>query len=121
MPVIADIVKIDAPASAVAGGTVSVDVNVKNISTSDQLLTVTAVYDSTYFLSGAAYATVLPGKSVTFRGSFIMPSKNVGVWAWSWYWDGSKWVNDDTMYKDIALDVGSPVFDNFAIGEYVKV
>jgi len=44
-----------------------------------------------------------------------MPSKNVKVTAWSWHWDGSQWVQDDLMTKDIAVAVfntaGKPVSD----------
>jgi len=90
----ADIIKVDAPSSAIDGTTVIVDVSVKNIGSSDQYLAVTAVYDSTSFPFQFDYLLVSPGQTVIFRGWFIMPSGNVRVTAWSWYWDGSEWVQD---------------------------
>jgi len=120
MPAVADIVKIDAPASAPAGETVIVDVSVKNISGSDKYLAVTAVYDSTDIPFQFDYLLVSPGQTVIFRGWFTMPSKNVRVTAWSWYWDGSKWVHDDTMTRDITVAVLEPEFSGFTISDYNK-
>ncbi len=117
----ADIITIDAPSSAPAGEQVIVDVSVKNISGSDQYLAVTAVYDSTSFPFQFDYLLVSPGQTVIFRGWFTMPSKNVKVTAWSWYWDGSKWVQDDQMTKDIALAVLTPQVSEFQILDFSKV
>ncbi len=121
MPAVADIVKIDAPASAPAGETVIVDVSVKNISGSDKYLAVTAVYDSNGIPFQFDYLLVSPGQTVVFRGNFIMPNKKVRVTAWSWWWDGSQWVYDDTAYVDIALSVLTPEFSGFGIEDYSKV
>ncbi len=121
MPAVADIVKIDAPASAPAGETVIVDVSVKNISGSDKYLAVTAVYDSTDIPFQFDYLLVSPGQTVIFRGWFTMPSKKVRVTAWSWYWDGSKWVYDDAIYIDIDLYVLKSEFQGFGIREYNRV
>ncbi len=121
MPAVADIVKIDAPASAPAGETVIVDVSVKNISGSDKYLAVTAVYDSTDIPFQFDYLLVSPGQTVIFRGWFTMPSKKVRVTAWSWYWDGSKWVYDDAIYIDIDLYALKSEFQGFAINQYNKV
>ncbi len=117
----ADITKIDAPSSAPAGGQVTVDVSVKNISVSDQYVAVTAVYDSTSFPFQFDYLLVSPGQTVVFRGVFTMPSNSVRVTALSWYWDGSKWVQDDLMTKDIALAVSSPQVSEFQILDFSKV
>jgi hypothetical protein len=121
MPIVADIVKIDAPASAPAGETVIVDVSVKNISGSDKYLAVTAVYDSTNIPFQFDYLLVSPQQTVIFRGWFAMPSKSVRVTAWSWYWDGSTWVYDDTAYVDIALGAVTPQFRGFGIQDYSKI
>jgi hypothetical protein len=117
----ADIIKIDAPSSAAAGEQVIVDVSVKNISGSDQYIAVTAVYDSTSFPFQFDYLLVSPGQTVTFRGLFAMPSKNVRVTVWSFYWDGSNWVQDDQMTKDIALVTLTPQVSEFQILDFSKV
>jgi plastocyanin len=117
----ADIITIDALSSAPAGEQVIVDVSVKNISGDDQYLAVTAVYDSTSFPFQFDYLLVSPGQTVIFRGWFTMPSKNVRVTAWSWSWDGSKWVQDDQMAKDIAMAVLTPQVSEFQILDFSKV
>jgi hypothetical protein len=117
----ADIITIDAPSSAPAGEQVIVDVSVKNISGYDQYLAVTAVYDSTSFPFQFDYLLVSPGQTVIFRGWFTMPSKNVRVTVWSWSWDGSQWVQDDQMVKDIAVAVLTPQVSEFRIADFYKV
>ena len=117
----ADITKVEAPSSAPAGEQVIVDVSVKNISVSDQYIAVTAVYDSTSFPFQFDYLLVSPGQTVVFRGLFAMPSMNVRVTAWSWSWDGSNWVQDDQMTKDIALAVSTPQVSEFQILDFSKV
>ena len=117
----ADIIKIDAPSSASVGEQVIVEVSVKNISGDDQYIAVTAVYDSTSFPFQFDYLLVSPGQTVIFSGLFAMPSKNVGVTAWSWSWDGSKWVQDDQMTKDIALVTLTPQVSEFQILDFSKV
>ncbi len=117
----ADITKIDAPSSAPAGEQVTVDVSVKNISVSDQYIAVTAVYDSTSFPFQFDYLLVSPGQTVVFRGVFTMSSNSVRVTAWSWYWDGSKWVQDDLMTRDIAVSVLNPQVSDFQILDFSKV
>ncbi len=117
----ADIIKIDAPSSVAAGEQVVVDVSVKNVSVSDQYIAVTAVYDSTSFPFQFDYLLVSPGQTVIFRGLFAMPSKNVRVTVWSFYWDGSNWVQDDQMTKDIAVIVSTPQVSEFQILDFSKV
>ena len=118
MPVAADITKIVAPSSAPAGETVIVDVSVKNISSTDKYIAVTGVFDSTNLSWQFDYLLVSPGQTIVMRGWFTMPSKNVRVTAGGWYWDGSKWVQDDTVYVDIALAVLTPEFAGFGITDY---
>ena len=117
----ADIIKVDAPSSASAGEQVTVDVSVKNISGSDQYIAVTGAYDSTSIPFQFDYLLVSPQQTVIFRGSFTMPSKNVRVTAWSWYWDGSEWIQDDQMTKDIALSALTPQISEFQIADFYKV
>jgi hypothetical protein len=121
MPAAADIIGISAPSSAPVGETVIVDVSVKNISGVDRYIAVTGVFDSTNLTWQFDYLLVSPGQTVVMRGWFTMPSKSVRVTAWGWYWDGSKWVQDDTGYVDIALTVLAPEFSGFAIAEYNRV
>ena len=117
----ADIIKIDAPSSVAAGEQVTVDVSVKNVSSSDQYIAVTAVYNSTSFPFQFDYLLVSPGQTVIFRGVFTMPSENVRVTAWSWSWDGSQWVQDDQMIKDIAVAVSTSQVSEFQILDFSKV
>jgi len=117
----ADIVKIDAPLSASEGEHVIIDVSVKNISGSDQYIAITGVYDSMSIPFQFDYLLVSPQQTVIFRGWFSMPSNNVRVTVWSWYWDGSKWVQDDQMTKDIALAALTPQVSEFQIADFYKV
>ena len=117
----ADITRIDAPSSVAAGEQVIVDASVKNISGSDQYIAVTAIYNSTSFPFQFDYLLVSPGQTVIFRGLFPMPSENVRVTAWSWSWDGSQWVQDDQMTKDIALAISTPQVSEFKILDFSKV
>ena len=117
----ADIITIAAPSSVSAGEQVTVDVSVQNISGSDQYIAVTAVYNSTSFPFQFDYLLLSPGQTVVFRGVFAMPSENVRVTAWSWSWDGSTWVQDDQMIKDIALAVSTPQVSEFQILDFSKV
>ncbi len=117
----ADIIKVETPSGANAGDTVIADVSVKNISSSDQYIAVTAVFDSTSIPFQFDYLLVAPGQTVIFRGWFTMPSKQVRVTAWSWYWTGSAWSLDDTAYADISLTELVPAFSDFAIVDYRKV
>ncbi len=117
----ADIIKIDTPSSASAGEQVTVDVSVKNISSSDQYMAVTGVFDSTSIPFQFDYLLVSPQQTVIFRGSFTMPSSNVRVTVWNWYWDGSTWVYDDQATKDIALAALTPQISEFKIADFYKV
>jgi len=117
----ADIIQIDAPASAAAGDTVIIDVSVKNISNNDWNIAVTAGYESTSVPFQFDYLLVSPGQTVVFRGWFTMPSKNVKVTAQSWYWDGNNWIQDDQMTKDISVAILTPQVSDFRIADFYKV
>jgi len=121
MPAVADITKIEAPASAVEGEQIIVDVSLKNISSPDRYLAVTAVFDSISIPFQFDYLLVSPGQTVIFRGWFTMPSRNIKVTAWGWYWTGTEWLLDDTVTKNISLSVLTPEFANFGISEYMRV
>ena len=117
----ADIIQIDAPASAAVGDTVIIDVSVKNISNNDWNIAVTAGYESTGIPFQFDYLLVSPGQTVIFRGWFTMPSKNVKVTACGWYWDSNNWVQDDQMTKDISVAVLTPQVSDFRIADFYKV
>ncbi len=121
MPVAADITMIEAPSSAPADQQVIADVSIKNISSSDQYLSVTANYDSTPIPFQFDYLLVSPGQTVIFRGTFTMPNSGARITAWGWYWDGNQWIHDDTMTFDIALSVLAPQFRGFGVQDYSKV
>ena len=117
----ADIIKIDAPSSVPAGEQVIVDVSLKNIGDSDEYLSVTGVFDSTSIPFQFDYLLVAPAQTVIFRGWFIMPSKSLRITAYSYYWDGSSWIQDDRMTKDIAAVVLTPQISEFKIADFNRV
>lgn len=117
----ADITKIDTPSSVQAGEYVIVDVSLKNTSDSDEYLSVTAVFDSTSITFQFDYLLFMPGQTLTFRGWFVMPSKDVRITAYSHYWDGSSWIQDDRITKDIDVVVLTPQISDFKIADFNKV
>ena len=117
----ADITKIDTPSSVQAGEYVIVDVSLKNTSDSDEYLSVTAVFDSTSITFQFDYLIVAPGQTLAFRGWFVMPSKDVRITAYSHYWDGSSWIQDDRMTKDIDVVVLTPQISEFKIADFNRV
>ena len=50
-----------------------------------------------------------------------MPAKSVTITVWSWYWDGSQWVKEDQVTKDITLATMTPLISEFRIADYYKV
>ncbi|HEY33156.1 MAG TPA: hypothetical protein G4O10_08640 [Dehalococcoidia bacterium] len=117
----ADITKIEAPSSVQAGEQVIVDVSVKNTDDSDEYMSVTAIFDSTSIPFQFDYLIVAPGQTVVFRGWFVMPSKDVRITVYSHYWDGSKWIQDDRMTKDIDVVLLTPQISEFKIADFNKV
>ena len=97
MAVIADIVKIEAPASVPVGETVVVDVHVKNITSQYYDIKVTGTVDSIILSWQFDYLNVAPQETVVFKGWFTMPGGTVTVYVKTWYWDGSQWRVDDIL------------------------
>ena len=64
----ADIVSVSVPTSAQAGQNVTIDVDVKNVSSVDQYISVTGVYDSNWIPFQFDYLLVSPGQTVLMRG-----------------------------------------------------
>lgn len=120
MPVIADIVAVIAPSVAAPGENVIVDVRVANRSLDYEYVAVTGAVDATALSWQFDNLRLAPGETVTFRGWFTMPSRDVTITAWAWYWDGVKWVLDDTMTASIRLAVAEPKFGAFNLQDYSK-
>ncbi len=119
---IAQIVNINAPASATPGDTVTVDVSVMNNSTQDMYLSITGIFDSTNLNWQFGYLLVSAGQTVIFRGTFTMPNSSVRLTIWGWYWDATLgWVLDMTDYVDINLTALVPTISEFQILDYLKV
>ncbi len=118
---IAQIVNINAPASAAPGDIVTVDVSVMNNSTQDMYFSITGVFDSTNLNWQLDYLLVSAGQTVIFHGTFTMPNSSVRLTIWSWYWDAAMgWVLDMTNYVDIALTALVSTISEFSISDYVK-
>jgi len=109
MALYADIITIEAPATANAGDEVSIKVNVKNLYTSVISIAVTGVV----LVGGVAWRTVTfptasgnlnPGYVYQFSGHFTMPNENVVVSIMSFFYatDG-EWHSDDVMVAHISL------------------
>ncbi len=118
----ADIVEIQAPASARAGELVSIGVVIKNLVDYGFYVSVTGVVDGIEIPFSPDNAVVDPGAAYIFSGSFTMPGNKVRVTANSWFWSGSEWVQDGEDYVDIALAaVPEPAISDFKIADYAKV
>ena len=116
--------EIIAPASAFAGQRVDVEVKIRNITYENLYISaIGSVIDSGVNITlrfGNKYEEAAPFATVLFTDSFTMPSTPVRLWVWSFYWNGDTWIEDDIKYVDIASAVATPVFQQFAIGEYSK-
>lgn len=127
MALYADIIEIVAPSSAGEGEIVTIQVGIKNIA--DFAITVlkaAGFYDGGKLLASVSFPTpsnvINPGVTYYSVGTFTMPSSSGHLTAYS-FWRGADgtWNLDDEMTKNISLAVVPPTFQNFAIGEYVKV
>ena len=107
MAVVAKIVKIDAPASAPVGGTVVVDVHVKNISTKAYNIKATGTADGIAISWQFDYLNVLAQETVVFKGWFTFPGGTVTVYLKTWYHDGTKWVVDDVVGEEPPTETPS--------------
>lgn len=111
MPAAADITKVEAPVVAVSGEAVIVDVHVKNLGLAPggyNDIAVTGRYDSSILSWQFSYLNIAPQETVIFRGNFIMPLQSVTVIVWSHYWDGSKWVLDDSDSVNVSIPQPEP-------------
>jgi len=115
-----DITELTAPSSAAPGSKVSITVKVFN-KTDKFYIAVTGGYNGAGFSFSPDYVMSVYGSTYTFTGSFTMPATKVRVLINSWVWDGTKWIVDDYMYKDIAVTaIAEPSFRNFKVLDYSK-
>ena len=95
------------PAEAVAGSTVNIEVEVKNLFNGANDIYVDGAVDGTYLDFGGYYLTVPAWQVVKFQDSFIMPSKNIILKAISYYYGGGIWNKDDEYSVSIRAIVGA--------------
>ena len=99
-----EIVEIVAPASAVAGSTVNVEVRIKNTWSTNVHIYCVGVLDSQTRFIDWLDAWVSPGQTQSFYGSFTMLSQNVTINAYSYYEgvDGYLYF-DDSKSKTVSV------------------
>jgi hypothetical protein len=119
--IITAITAVRAPAQAPASQQVTIEVDIVNITDSRNYLAATAQDAGVSFSVSPGYALVDAWAKYTSLITFTMPSRNLRVNIYSWWWDGSKWVADDSGYVDIALGAVTPQFRGFGIADYSKV
>jgi len=117
-----EIVEIVAPASAVAGSQVNVEVKIKNIWTNNLHLYCVALPDSAFRFIDWQDAWVGPGQVQSFYGAFIMGGGDVTINAYSYFeaTDGNLYL-DDSKAKVVKLAELMPAIGNFTIADYSKV
>lgn len=99
-----DIISITAPSSAAAGEIVNVTIIIKSTANVPLTVSVAGVYDSEERFIDGLTATIYPGLTHSFSGSFAMPSSACTIHAYSSYWgvDGL-WHLDDEAAKNVNL------------------
>ena len=95
------------PSEAVAGSTVNIEVEVKNLFNGDNYIYVDGAVDGVYLDFGGYYLVVPGWQVVRFHDSFIMPSKSITLKAVSYYYGGSQWNKDDEFSVSIKAIVGA--------------
>jgi hypothetical protein len=106
---------------AVPGEAVVVSVRLKNLGGQGLYLAASGVWDSSQltFSPSSAWAEYL--QTIYFLSGFTMPSKDVKVIAYGWWLNGSQWVSDSWLEKDLLLAAAAPEFSDFRIAQYQKV
>lgn len=123
----AGIVEIIAPAIAVQGSRVDVQVVIKNlhISTIGVMAGGALEYGVTplpVITFPGYWANVPAGQSVSFDGYFIMPEADVKLHAYSyWYGADGGWYFEDEQVKEIKLNEPVSAFSEFEISDYRTV
>ncbi len=123
MGLYSDIVAIIAPANAVAGSTVDVEVRIKNLCGYAINLTATKGQVNDMILRfGPVHRGVGAGQIASWYDSFVMPDEEVTISVESWY-EGTSgtWQSDGYAEKDVELySVPSSEFGSISITSYER-
>lgn len=125
MALYVEIVEINTPNEAVPGSVVNVTTKLKNLYSGPVTIKVVGVpeYDglppAVYINFPEQQATVNPGETHSFSGSFVMPDKPVTARIYSyWYGADGYFHLDDIKAKQVDVASLSPVFSDFSISDY---
>jgi len=116
-----EIVAIIAPDNAVAGATVDVEVQIKNISTEQVHVYCIGVRDSAERFIDWLEAWLGPGSVQSFHGSFIMPNEDVIVNIYTYYRDAEGYLHSEESLQYPIKVIVTPQFGGFSITDYSKV
>jgi hypothetical protein len=118
----AQIVSIDALASAAPGDLVSIAVQVKNLADYGFYVSLTGDRTGSGITFSPDYAGVDGGAISTFYGSFFMPNQNVTITVTSWWWGSDNaWHQDETKTKTVNLVALTSRVNQFQITDFAKV
>jgi hypothetical protein len=103
------------------GEAVVVSVRLKNLGGQGLYIAASGAWDSSQlsFTPSEAWAEYL--QTIYFLSGFTMPNKDVKVTAYGWWLNGSQWVSDSWLEKDLLLSAAAPEFSDFRIAQYQKV
>lgn len=119
MGVWSDIIKIEAPESAVVNETVNVKVTVKNKTDIAKYILVTGYVDGGQFPQ--PYAYVAAGGIGIFEFIFQMQNRDVFLQFWSYVWIDGVWQPDDYKTAKVSLKTAVEAFSGFTISGVTKV
>ena len=118
----AQIVEINAPSNAVAGDSVSIAIQVRNLADYGFYVSITGDVDGSQVVFTPDYAGADAGATCIFYGSFVMPGRNVTINATSWWWGSDDtWHQDDVKTKAVSLNALTPQVSQFQIADFSKV
>ena len=118
----AQIVSIDALASAHPGDLVSIAVQIKNLADYGFYVALTGDQNGSGITYSPDYTGVDGGAIFTFYGSFFMPNQKVTITVTTWWWGSDNtWYQDDTKTKTVNLVTLTPSVNQFKIADFAKV
>jgi hypothetical protein len=103
------------------GEAVVVSVRLKNLGGQGLYLAASGVWDSSQLIFSPSSAWSEYLQTIYFLSGFTMPNKDVKVTAYGWWLNGSQWVSDSWLDKDLLLAAAAPEFSNFMVTQYQKV
>jgi len=116
-----EVTGISAPASAIAGSLVQIQITIKNKYSSEAGIMARAVLEYGVTPWPVAdipnyWANVPAGQSYSFVGSFTMPAYAVIIHGYSYYYgSGGTWHFDDEKTKNVSLGEQEAVFNNLSV------